>query len=98
MRLKVGAQAAREFAIDPAEPVYVIGVVSQLVRLPVWTLRILDREGLVRPKRRAGRARLYSLEDVRRLIRIQRLYREQRINREGIRVILRMESQVVRVE
>lgn len=79
------------FDIDPGQPVYVIGVVSQLVRLPVWTLRILDREGLVKPKRRAGRARLYSLEDVRQLVRIRRLYLEQRVNREGVRIILEME-------
>ncbi len=80
-----------EFLIGPGEPVYVIGVVSQLVRLPVWTLRILDREGLVRPKRRAGRARLYSLEDVRRLIRIRRLCHEHGVNRDGVRVIFQME-------
>jgi DNA-binding transcriptional MerR regulator len=81
-----------EFDIDPAQPVYVIGVVSQLVRLPVWTLRILDREGLVKPKRRVGRARLYSLDDVRRLIRIRQLYQERRVNTEGVRIILQMEQ------
>ena len=81
----------QEFAIDPQEPVYVIGVVSRLVHLPVWTLRVLDREGLVKPKRRAGRARLYSLADVRRLIYIRRLYQQHGVNREGIRIILRMQ-------
>ena len=61
-----------ECAIDPQEPVYVIGVVSRLVRWPIWTLRILDREGLVKPKRRSGRARLCSLHDIRMLLRIHR--------------------------
>ena len=79
------------FTIDPGEPVYVIGVVSRLVKLPIWTLRILDREGLVKPKRRVGRARLYSLEDVRRLARIRHLCLEQGINRNGVRMIFRME-------
>ena len=88
-----GAHAA-VFAISPEEPVYVIGVVSRLVRLPIWTLRVLDREGLVRAKRRAGRARLYSLEDMRQLIRIRHLCVEQGVNREGVRVILRMETRV----
>jgi DNA-binding transcriptional MerR regulator len=83
---------AMEFDIDPAAPVYVIGVVSQLVRLPVWTLRVLDREGLVRPKRRVGRARLYSLDDVRRLLRIRQLYQERRVNAEGVRIILQLEA------
>ncbi len=72
------------------EPVYVIGVVSRLVRIPIWTLRILDREGLVRPKRRDGRARLYSLDDMRRLDQIRRLMLEQGVNVQGVRVILRM--------
>ena len=92
MKLKPPMQERREFDINPGEPVYVIGVVSRLVKLPIWTLRILDREGLVRPKRRVGRARLYSLQDVRLLIRIRRLCIDQGVNREGVRVILRMET------
>lgn len=95
MKPRVDGQPVQGFDIDPAEPVYVIGVVSRLVRLPIWTLRILDREGLVKPKRRAGRARLYSLQDVQRLVRIRQLCIEQRVNRAGLRVILRMESSVV---
>ena len=81
-----------QFDIDPVEPVYIIGVVSQLVRLPIWTLRVLDRQGLVKPKRRVGRARLYSLEDVRQLIRIRQLCRDQGVNLDGVRVILKMET------
>jgi len=79
------------FAIDPGQPVYVIGVVSQLVRLPIWTLRALDREGVVKAKRRRGRARLYSLKDVRVLLRIRRLCVEEGVNLHGVRVILEME-------
>ncbi len=90
MRL-VRVHGTHEVAIDPEEPVYVIGVVSRLVQIPIWTLRILDRDGLVRPKRRVGRARLYSLQDIRCLARIRRLLIEQGVNREGVRVILRME-------
>jgi DNA-binding transcriptional MerR regulator len=92
MKLREAPRTHNAFEIDPAEPVYVIGVVSQLVKLPVWTLRIIDRQGLVRPKRRAGRARLYSLEDVRVLLRIRYLVKEQRVNLDGVRVILRMQA------
>lgn len=91
MRVRVLHRHAREgFDIEPDEPVYVIGVVSRLVRMPIWTLRILDREGLVKPKRRDGRARLYSLEDLRRLAHIRRLMMEEGVNVQGVRVILRM--------
>lgn len=93
MRRKPIEPPGQEFAIRPEEPVYVIGVVSHLVRLPIWTLRVLDREGLVKPKRRRGRARLYSLQDIRRLFRIRQLCVERRVNLHGVRVILTMEEQ-----
>lgn len=81
-----------EFAIAADEPVYVIGVVSELVQLPIWTLRVLDREGLVKAHRRAGRSRLYSLADVRRLRHIRVLMIEQGVNIQGIRVILQIRT------
>lgn len=80
----------RSFAIDPNEPVYVIGVVSQLIRMPVWTLRVLDREGIVKAKRRDGHWRCYSLNDLRRLVQVRRLIIEEGVNVKGVRVILRM--------
>ena len=98
MNAKAGKDDAQAFEVDPEEPVYVIGVVSRLVRMPVWTIRILDEEGLVQPKRSAGQTRLYSLEDVRRLMRIRQLCMEQGVNREGVRVILRMEIRTYRVD
>ncbi len=82
------ATASREFDIALDEPVYVIGVVSRLVKLPIWTLRVLDREGVVKAKRREGRARLYSLADVRCLIKVRRLLIEERVNVHGVRIIL----------
>lgn len=35
--------------INPDEPVYVIGIVARIVKLPVWTLRELDKQGIVHP-------------------------------------------------
>lgn len=90
MKAKAGRGTVREFEIAPEEPVYVIGVVSRLVGIPIWTLRILDREGLVKPKRRSGRARLYSLQDVRRLRVIRQLCERHGVNRAGVRYILRV--------
>ena len=92
--MKARAVGAHErFAIAPEEPGYIIGVVSRLVRIPIWTLRVLDREGLVKPKRRGGRARLYSLHDVRRLIQIRALMVEQGVNVSGVRVILNLTAE-----
>lgn len=97
MKARTARSVVPTFEIDSTEPVYVIGVVSRLVKIPIWTLRILDREGLVQPKRRGGRARLYSLDDIRRLIRIRRLCEEEGVNRQGVRVILRMEMRTWKV-
>ena len=78
--------------ISPDEPVYVISVVSKLVDLPVWTLRQLDKGGVVCPKRIGKKSRLYSLKDVKRLEYIHYLMEEKRVNIGGIRIILEMES------
>jgi DNA-binding transcriptional MerR regulator len=91
MKTKASAQRSRTFAIEPDEPVYVIGVVSQLIGLPVWTLRVLDREGVVKAARRDGRARLYCYNDLQRLVKIRQLIVEEQVNVHGVRVILRME-------
>jgi len=77
--------------ISPDEPVYVISVVSKLVDLPVWTLRQLDKTGVVCPKRIGKKSRLYSLKDVKRLEYVHYLMEERHINISGIRMILELE-------
>ena len=79
--------------ISPDEPVYVISVVSKLVNLPVWTLRQLDKYGIVCPKRIGKKSRLYSLRDIKRLEYIHYLMEEKHVNMHGIRIILEIEKQ-----
>ncbi|MCM8800600.1 MAG: MerR family transcriptional regulator [Candidatus Omnitrophica bacterium] len=78
--------------ISPDEPVYVISVVSKLVDLPIWTLRQLDKAGIVCPKRVGRKIRLYSLKDIKKLEYIHFLMEEKGVNINGIRVILELES------
>ncbi|MDD4941453.1 MAG: MerR family transcriptional regulator [Candidatus Omnitrophica bacterium] len=80
-----------EIRISPDEPVYVISVVSKLVGIPIWTLRQLDKAGLVCPKRIGKKSRLYSNRDVRRLEYIHYLMEEKHVNIRGIKVIIEME-------
>lgn len=77
--------------ISPDEPVYVISVVSKLVDLPVWTLRQLDKVGVVCPKRIGKKSRLYSLKDIKRLEYVHYLMEEKHINIHGIKMIIEME-------
>ena len=76
--------------ISPDEPVYVISVVSKLCALPVWTLRTLDKEGIVKPKRIGKKSRLYSLKDIRKLEYIHYLMDEKGVNVSGIKIILKL--------
>lgn len=77
--------------ISPDEPAYVISVVSKLVDLPIWTLRQLDKAGIVCPQRIGKKSRLYSLKDIRRLEYIHYLMQDKHVNLHGIKIILEME-------
>ncbi|MFC1658309.1 MerR family transcriptional regulator [Candidatus Omnitrophota bacterium] len=82
-----------DIKISPDEPVYVISVVSKLVELPAWTLRSLDKAGIVKPKRIGKKSRLYSLKDVKKLEYIHYLMEDKGVNIHGIKIILQMESE-----
>ena len=81
-----------DIRISEDEPVYVISVVSRLVDIPVWTLRQLDKAGVVRPKRMGKKNRFYSLKDMRRLEYIHYLMEDKRVNIHGIKIILEKEE------
>ncbi len=74
------------------EPVYVISIAAKLAGLPSWTLRVLDKEGVVRPKRTATDRRLYSDRDIELLARIRYLTEERGVNMNGVKLILEMEG------
>jgi len=74
--------------ISPDEPVYVISVASKLVDLPIWTLRQLDKAGVVCPKRIGKKSRLYSLKDIKKLEYVHYLMEDKGVNVHGIKIIL----------
>lgn len=78
--------------ISPDEPVYVISVVAKLVGLPVWTLRKLDKSGVVCPKRVGKKSRLYSLKDMKRLEYVHYLMEDKHVNISGIKIIIERET------
>ncbi len=83
-----------EIRISPDEPVYVISVVSKLVELPVWTLRALDKAGIVKPARAGKKSRLYCMKDVKRLEYVHYLMEERGVNIKGVKIILKIEGRV----
>jgi MerR family transcriptional regulator/heat shock protein HspR len=79
------------------EPLYVISVVARMLRVHPQTLRMYERQGLVKPSRRS-RQRLYSQHDVRRLGLILRLTREMGVNKAGVELILRMQERMLKLQ
>ncbi|MFA5402458.1 MAG: MerR family transcriptional regulator [Candidatus Omnitrophota bacterium] len=82
-----------DIQISQDEPVYVISVASRLVSLPVWTLRQLDKAGIVRPKRIGKKSRFYSLKDIRRLEYVHYLMEDRHVNIHGIKIIIGKEEE-----
>lgn len=72
-------------------PLYSIGVASRLCGISIHTLRWVERAGLVAPNRTEGNQRLFCEEDLDVLFEVRKLL-AQKVNLQGIRVILRMQS------
>lgn len=79
---------------DPARPVYVISVAAELVRVHPRTLRIYELEGLICPARTRTNIRLYSENDVRRVLWIRHLTRNLGVNLAGVRVLFELEERL----
>lgn len=62
------------------------------------TLRVYEREGLLRPARTEGNTRVYSQDDVERIELILRLTKELGVNLAGVEVILNMRDRMERMQ
>lgn len=62
------------------------------------TLRLYEREGLLKPSRSQGNTRLYSDEDLRQLELILNFIRDLGVNLAGVEVILNMRQRMQRME
>jgi MerR family transcriptional regulator/heat shock protein HspR len=76
--------------------VYAISVAARLASMEIQNLRVYERHGLVSPARTPGGTRLYSAEDVARLIRIGELL-DEGLNLAGIARVLNLEASVDRL-
>jgi MerR family transcriptional regulator/heat shock protein HspR len=74
--------------------VFMISVAAELAEMHPQTLRIYEARGLIEPQRSAKGTRLYSLEDVERLRRIQQMTAELGLNLAGVERVLALEEQL----
>src|SRR5436190_24368084 len=81
-------------ARDASRPVYVISVAAELVRVHPRTLRIYELEGLICPARTRSNNRLYSENDIRRVLWIRHLTRNLGVNLAGVRVLFELEERL----
>jgi MerR family transcriptional regulator/heat shock protein HspR len=73
---------------------YMISAVAEMYDIHPQTLRLYEREGLLKPSRTEGNTRLYTDEDVERLEFILNLARDLGVNIAGIAIILQMRERM----
>jgi MerR family transcriptional regulator/heat shock protein HspR len=72
----------------------VISVAASIVSVHPRTLRIYEDEGLLCPARTPTNIRLYSENDIRRILWIRHLTRERGVNLAGIRILFELEERL----
>jgi len=73
---------------------YMISSVAEMYGIHPQTLRLYEREGLLKPSRTEGNTRLYTEEDLERLEFILNLARDIGVNIAGIAIILQMRERM----
>lgn len=73
---------------------YMISAVAESYGIHPQTLRLYEREGLLKPSRSEGNTRLYTEEDIERLELILSLTRELGVNLAGVEVVLNMRQRM----
>ncbi len=73
---------------------YMISSVAEMYEIHPQTLRLYEREGLLKPSRTEGNTRMYTDEDLERLEFILNLARDLGVNISGIAIILQMRERM----
>ncbi|HLH16290.1 MAG TPA: helix-turn-helix transcriptional regulator [Bryobacteraceae bacterium] len=81
-------------AKSKSKAAYMISAVAEQYAIHPQTLRLYEREGLLKPSRSDGNTRLYTQEDLERLEVILHLTRELGVNLAGVEIILNMREKM----
>jgi MerR family transcriptional regulator/heat shock protein HspR len=79
---------------EKSKAAYMISSVAEQYGLHPQTLRLYEREGLLKPSRSEGNTRLYTDEDLERLEVILHLTRDLGVNLAGVEIILNMRAKM----
>jgi MerR family transcriptional regulator/heat shock protein HspR len=90
----LGGEAEQISMKKPGKAYYMISAVAQKYQIHPQTLRLYEREGLLKPSRTDGNTRLYSEEDLEQLETILSLTRDLGVNLAGVEIILNMRRKI----
>jgi MerR family transcriptional regulator/heat shock protein HspR len=79
---------------EKSKAAYMISSVAEQYGLHPQTLRLYEREGLLKPSRSEGNTRLFTEEDLERLEVILHLTRDLGVNLAGVEIILNMRAKM----
>lgn len=77
---------------------YMISAVAEQYGVHPQTLRLYEREGLLKPSRTEGNTRLYTDDDLKRLEMILALTRDMGVNLAGVEVVLDLRARMEEME
>ena len=77
---------------------YMISAVAAKYNIHPQTLRLYEREGLLKPSRTEGNTRLYSEDDLEQLETILSLTRDLGVNLAGVEIILNMRGRIEQMQ
>ncbi|MDR7590785.1 MAG: MerR family transcriptional regulator [Armatimonadota bacterium] len=82
-------RSSRAGRVDRVTPIYPIRTVAQMTDLSPQRIRAWETDyGLIRPHRTGGGHRLFSQEDVERLLWIKRMVQERGLSLQGVKRLL----------
>jgi len=77
---------------------YMISAVAEQYQIHPQTLRLYEREGLLKPSRSEGNTRLFTDDDLERLEVILKLTRDMGVNLAGVEIILNMRDRMAEMQ
>jgi MerR family transcriptional regulator, heat shock protein HspR len=83
---------------EKSKAAYMISSVAEQYGVHPQTLRLYEREGLLKPSRSDGNTRLYTEDDLERLEVILHLTRDLGVNLAGVEIILNMRAKMAAMQ
>ena len=75
-----------------------ISIIAERYNIHPQTLRLYEREGLIKPSRTAGNTRLYGEDEVKKLEMILTLTRDLGVNLAGVEVVLQLQRMMAEAD